>query len=110
MYIVSCLHYIKCIAYKYLLIILIILFPPKLMFLLDQRVSNGAWAAATASQHSSADILYTRSVVFGLEYELTHLLKLEQIYNPANTAACSVRNCLYESHSPPANMEVLMPD
>ena len=54
------------------------------MFLLDQRrVSNGAWAPATASQHSSADILYTRSVVFGLEYELTHLLKLEQIYNPA---------------------------
>ena len=54
------------------------------MFLLDQRrVSNGAWAAATASQHSTADILYTRSVVFGLEYELTHLLKLEQIYNPA---------------------------
>ena len=60
-----------------------ILLPPKLMFLPDQRVSDGAWAAATASQRSSADILYTRSVVFGLEYELTHLLKLEQIYNPA---------------------------
>ena len=55
------------------------------MFFLDQRVSNGVWATAPArrGQRSSTDILYTRSVVFGLEYELTHLLKLEQIYNTA---------------------------